>query len=359
MTKIFISYRRDDSSGHVGRLYDRLVEAFNQQDIFIDIDTIMPGDDFHQAIEGAVAASDVLLAVIGKQWLTVTDEHGNRRLDNPDDFVRLEIVTALNHNLRVIPILVRGAAMPRASELPEALQPLTRRHAHEIGDRDFHYDTNTLIAQLKRLPHATLVEKAAQFVPRPDAETPLYASPDTRRDVTPWRALIISSALSCALPLLGYGLSYNTLYATQSETLAVMGFGFFVILGWAIHGIVTERILYRANMIFRPSQRGFRWFVKTAGMGLAANGLLLRRASPPLRWRWVTLLALLWIISVVAAFRLTMLIEDSIRGQLTTEETNLILSAILGAIIGVFGGLCTGFVVGRVRQKNRWFLIKR
>jgi hypothetical protein len=97
--QIFISYRREDTAGHAGRLYDRLHDRFPQNKIFMDVDTIDPGMDFGAAIEASVSSCDVLIAVIGKRWLTSADEEGRRRLDHPEDFVRREIATALKPRL--------------------------------------------------------------------------------------------------------------------------------------------------------------------------------------------------------------------------------------------------------------------
>jgi formylglycine-generating enzyme required for sulfatase activity len=151
MSRIFISYRRDDSAGYAGRLYDRLSERFGQGQIFMDIDTIEPGLDFVEVIEKAVGSCGVLIALIGRQWLTITDATGHRRLDNPEDFVRLEIATALDRNIRVIPVLVRGAPMPRSTDLPDALKKLARRNALEISDTRFHYDVDRLIETLEKV----------------------------------------------------------------------------------------------------------------------------------------------------------------------------------------------------------------
>ena len=105
--QIFISYRRDDASYPAGRLYDRLSTRFSHNQIFMDVDTIEPGIDFVKALEESVAACDVLIAVIGGRWLISSDEKGRPRLDNPKDFVRVEIATALKRGIRVIPVLVR------------------------------------------------------------------------------------------------------------------------------------------------------------------------------------------------------------------------------------------------------------
>ena len=127
--RIFISYRREETAYPAGWLCDRLIEHLGQGQVFKDVDSIQLGDDFVEVITAAVARCDVLLALIGDQWLTITGEDGRRRLENPDDFVRLEIEAALTRNVRVIPVLVDGARMPRAGELPPSLAKLVRRQA--------------------------------------------------------------------------------------------------------------------------------------------------------------------------------------------------------------------------------------
>jgi hypothetical protein len=104
-----------------------LFQHFSQNKIFMDVDNLDPGVDFFEAIEASVGSCDVLIAVIGKRWLISSDEEGRRRLDNPDDLVRLEIAAALKRNIRVIPVLVDGALMPRSSDLPDDLKLLVRR----------------------------------------------------------------------------------------------------------------------------------------------------------------------------------------------------------------------------------------
>jgi predicted ATPase len=145
MARIFISYRRADSAGHVGRLYDHLSARFGAGNIFIDLDAIPPGADFVATIETAIAESDWLLAVIGPQWLSLRAANGARRIDDPADFVRLEIATALARNSRVVPVLVGDAAMPGEHELPAALAPLARRNAIEVSDSRWAFDVGRLI----------------------------------------------------------------------------------------------------------------------------------------------------------------------------------------------------------------------
>jgi hypothetical protein len=127
--QIFISYRRDESRWSARSLCDRLAARFDRNQIFMDIDAIALGEDFVKAIENRVGECDVLIAIIGAHWLTSTDGQGGRRLDNPEDFVRMEIATALRRNIRVIPVLVDGALMPQSADLPDDLKPLIRRYA--------------------------------------------------------------------------------------------------------------------------------------------------------------------------------------------------------------------------------------
>jgi ABC-type amino acid transport substrate-binding protein len=148
--RIFINYRRDDTDFPAGWLYERLASRFGESQVFKDVDSIQLGDDFVEVINEAVGSCDVLLAVIGDQWLSVVDQAGRRRLDSPDDFVRLEIEAALARDVRVIPILVEGARMPRADELPPSLARLARRQALELNPNRFDADTSRLIDVLDR-----------------------------------------------------------------------------------------------------------------------------------------------------------------------------------------------------------------
>src|SRR5689334_17048460 len=134
---IFVSYRRQDTNHLAGRLYDRLVDRFGPNHVFMDVDSIAPGSDFHEAIGRAVAASDVLLALIGPAWATAADDRGRRRLDDPDDLVRAEIQAALDHGLRVIPVLVDGAHLPDDDAIPTPLRPMRRRQAVRLDHPTF------------------------------------------------------------------------------------------------------------------------------------------------------------------------------------------------------------------------------
>lgn len=150
MRAVFISYRRDDSEGQAGRLYDDLVRRFGGDAVFMDVAGIEPGFDFRKAIDQNVASCSVLLALMGPGWIDAKDDAGRRRLDNPMDFVRLETASALKRDIPVIPVLVHGAKMPAAEQLPEDLQPLAYRNGVELTHARWDTDVQVLIKALQR-----------------------------------------------------------------------------------------------------------------------------------------------------------------------------------------------------------------
>jgi len=147
--KVFLNYRRDDSAAYAGRIEDRLRQAFGPNLLFMDVDNIPLGMNFAKVLDDEIAKCDILLALIGHKWLSSQDDEGKRRLDKPDDFVRIEIATALRRNIRVIPILLDGSTVPKADELPEELKELALRAGLEIRHVSFHSDMNRLIRRLK------------------------------------------------------------------------------------------------------------------------------------------------------------------------------------------------------------------
>jgi hypothetical protein len=150
-SRIYLSYRRADARGRAAALYDSLTNAFGSDLVFMDIDAIQVGIDFHSAIESAIASAGAVIAIIGRHWLTETDESGKRRLDNPADFVRMELAAALRSGIPVIPVLVDGAQMPSADELPSDIAVLTRRQALEISDVRWRGDVDRFIRSLESL----------------------------------------------------------------------------------------------------------------------------------------------------------------------------------------------------------------
>ncbi len=147
--RIFISYRRDDSAGHAGRVFDRLRTDFKESVLFMDVDAIPLGANFARVLEEEVGRCSVLLAIIGPRWLEAMDEHGERRLDNPNDFVRVEIAAALARDIPVIPILLDGARIPKPSVLPADLAELSQRNGLDVRHASFHADMDKLVRGLR------------------------------------------------------------------------------------------------------------------------------------------------------------------------------------------------------------------
>ena len=148
--RIFINYRRSDDPGTTGRLFDRLRQAFQPDQLFFDVDDIAPGLDFVKVLEEQISRCDIVLAVIGRNWINALDEAGARRLENPKDFVRIEIESAFTQGKLVIPVLVHEARMPREEELPDPLKPLIQRHAVRLTHERFHADMQGLIKWLQK-----------------------------------------------------------------------------------------------------------------------------------------------------------------------------------------------------------------
>ena len=149
MSRVFISYRRGPASPYAGRLYDGLCARFGAGRVFMDVDNIAPGEDFVDNIRRAVASCDAILVLIGEEWLACRDHEGTPRLDDPNDFVRLEVGTGLERGIRVVPVLVAGAEMPTASELPPELAALAQRNAIELSDVRWHDDMRRLLDALQ------------------------------------------------------------------------------------------------------------------------------------------------------------------------------------------------------------------
>jgi hypothetical protein len=157
---IFISYRRSDTADAVGRVHDRLEAQFGHGIVFRDVDDIQLGADFRERLNDALDRSAVVLVAIGPRWLTETDETGRRRIDDPGDVLRIEVETALERDVVVIPLLMRGATTPRRADLPESLQPLVDRNGLAIRpDPDFSSDLRRLVAAVS--PHLGLPKEPA------------------------------------------------------------------------------------------------------------------------------------------------------------------------------------------------------
>jgi chaperonin GroEL len=154
VSEVFICYRRDDSSGHAGRLLDRMLQELGPGKVFMDVVGIEPGVNFKAHIEEAIGACVVVIVLIGTDWLSAADSAGEPRLRDPRDFLRLELATALRANKRVIPALVRGARVPDSDDLPEDIRTLADLSAIELSDTRWDYDVSVLVSAIKRIVHA-------------------------------------------------------------------------------------------------------------------------------------------------------------------------------------------------------------
>jgi hypothetical protein len=334
MPGVFICYRREDASPYAGRLYDHLSARFGAQRVFMDLDTIRPGDDFVQVISARVAACDALIAVIGKNWLSCVNSRGQRRLDDPNDYVRIEIASALQRNVRVIPALFDGAAMPNASNLPPDLAPLARRNAIEISNAMFRPSVERLIQTLEETvrPNPLSFPRLLKVKPRGEQAA---RKTWTGRTIIP--ALRLPASLSGAWwPMLGAGAVFFFLQMLLSgEGIGYQGnriFGpllhailLFLMLSVSFFGGALDRIsvlkltacwlgaIYLRNIIgsgaidpwplpqylprYRiPPSSGFV-LVLVEPLAALLFGVLVRFMRPVISWRTAVVLAQVWAVA--------------------------------------------------------------
>jgi TIR domain len=166
---VFLSYRRDDAPDAVDRLYTSLAGRFGEDNVFIDIDRIDIGAPFAKIVNDWIARSDVLLAMIGRSWLGAVDDDGNRRLDDPKDYVRREIESALEREIRVVPVLIHGAKLPKEHELPSTLAPLLDRNAVELTRAYWDLDVERLGSAIDRIPLPPREASSLTETPKPAA----------------------------------------------------------------------------------------------------------------------------------------------------------------------------------------------
>jgi flagellar biosynthesis GTPase FlhF len=231
MRGIFISYRREDAEGQAGRLFDDLSAHFGRDAVFMDVAGIKKGLDFRRIIDEHVASCGVLLVLIGKRWLSATDSKGKRRLDDANDFVRLETAAALSRDIPVVPVLVQDAVMPTEQDLPDVLKELAFRNGTELTHARWDSDVKLLIEDLR--PYLETPTTAALAQPTRD-QSPVA----TARGTSPWSRRPTSRSLWAAggavvvfggVAIFGYQLWQDrptvqgpTLAAVQDRTLAAV-----------------------------------------------------------------------------------------------------------------------------------------
>ena len=164
MTTIFLSYRRADTIAYAGRLTEALERRFGHGSVFQDIEAIAPGSNFAEAIDAAIARCAVCVVLIGDSWIEERTEAGMRRLDDPHDFVRLEVSSALRKDTPVLPVLVEGARMPTENALPPELRPLARLQALEISDTRWDYDVERVANAIRRLAGGMSLQRSRRAV---------------------------------------------------------------------------------------------------------------------------------------------------------------------------------------------------
>ena len=197
MSRIFISYRRQDAADVCGRMFDHLAAHFARDDLFKDVDSIGLGLDFRAVIADAVGSCDVVLVVIGPDWEHARDGQGRSRLLDPDDFVRIEVEAGLERDVAVIPVLVGGAAMPKRENLPESLHPLVYRNAIALrADPDFAGDMQRLIRALESILASPVAAAGKANTPEP---APARMGPRARGAL-----LAALAVLTLLLAVIGY-----------------------------------------------------------------------------------------------------------------------------------------------------------
>lgn len=288
MDGIFINYRREDSAPYAGRLYDFLRRAFPENKVFMDIDAIDPGEDFVNAINTTLTASRVVIVVIGPSWTKVTDSAGNRRLDNPDDYVVRELSAALESSARVIPVLVGGAQMPGTDTLPHRLQPLARRNAIEISDTRYVTDAERLSGAISRVIHP--VEERTASTQRL-GDSPTKAPADLADALTIFKTLVWTS----------YALDVFTMFlqvaragereAMRMLVLDIVQLGFYAWLlvmllrgkNWARIAVTALCVTIPVGLIIDFSHRSGAEIALNVVNGAVAVWIIRRMFSEPVR----------------------------------------------------------------------------
>jgi flagellar biosynthesis GTPase FlhF len=209
MRAIFISYRREDAEGQAGRLFDDLTKHFGEKAVFMDVAGIAAGRDFRKAIEEHVTSCGVLLAMIGKSWLDAKNESGQRRLEDPADFVRLETASALKRDIPVVPVLVQGARMPRKEQLPEDIAELAFRNGVELTHARWDSDVEVLIKALSPyMESAAKLPQPAGAVSQPTGEGTKTTAP---------KAGMIAAAVTAIVIAVGGYLWYESSSRTAEQ----------------------------------------------------------------------------------------------------------------------------------------------
>jgi formylglycine-generating enzyme required for sulfatase activity len=288
MSRIFISYRRADSAATCGRLYERLAAHFGKDAVFKDVDDIPYGVRFPDYLADKLKECRVELVIIGKQWLTLTTPDGARRLDDPNDFVRIEIEAGLRNGLIVIPVLVDNATLPHADDLPESLRELIEFHAAQVRyDPDFSTDVDRLIRQLDRWlgvtqtstppPAMTSTPSAVPTRPTPDPQTARIEQQMQRLraayEAQDWYQVIDTAEYlqaetpADALPAELYRLLGQAQYARENNSAALSAFT--IALQRDRDDVTTLALAAHTALLLKDETNAAQWLKR--GLGLPAR----------------------------------------------------------------------------------------
>jgi hypothetical protein len=274
--RIFISYRRDDSRGYAGRLQGDLSRRYSEEHVFRDIE-IPPGADFGEYITSLVDKCNVVLAIIGPGWLDARNREGERRLDNPDDWVRLEIERALARDgVEVIPVLVDGARLPPREELPPSMLALRRRNAFEISDRRWDYDVDQLGKHLDGLLRGTsaLHVRPAGIAPAPTpAPTPAPAPPAPAPVDHTGSAVLAAAAVALLTAFPADLIAHNAVNRARLNRDDLLTVRDFVLEKAIFFGIVGALAALAVGFLSRRSREPLVSFLLGLGAGVVAGAV--------------------------------------------------------------------------------------
>ena len=252
MAGIFISYRRNDSDVAAGRLADDLMEIFGRDAIFRDIDTLEAGEDYTAALDHALDSCVALIAMIGPRWSNIADDAGHRRLENPADWVRIEVRRALERGIRVIPVLI-SATMPQETDVPADLKSLLQRQALDLSDRHWRQDVELLAQALERIPG---IGKRAS--PSDAAQVTLRTSFLSKN----WVQLVLGFSVSVVAGLVPYLGKFVPMFAPLQVILPEAVQPIAIPLSAAAMGITAVLIQWQGTQKLQPEQLKV-WFRRT------------------------------------------------------------------------------------------------
>ena len=275
MSDIFISYRRGTASPYARGIYERLGRQFGAERVFMDIDTMEPGVDFVEYIKTAVGSCRVLIVVIGPDWVETADDSGRRRLDDPDDFVRVEVTAAFERgDVRVIPVLVGGAPPPKKDDLPPDLSPLTRRHALEVTDGRWDYDLGVLVKTITRVfaaPEPPAPEPPAREAEVTPTQPPATEATRSRRNArvpVAVAAVTLAVVAVAAVLLVSGGDDGGT--TSQAAAIPKATSCDPVKNGWMVPGLGAQ-VQYRCELKPRPPSGNLQSSTLTYGLFASAD----------------------------------------------------------------------------------------